>query len=180
MPDGEVISKGTPTPIALPTPSPDATPAPTAEPTPAPVTTPAPIAVATPAPRPTVAPTAAPTPVPAVTPAPTAIVVAIADPEDSVASFYRNVAAGNFDAAYSLWSARMKAAYPRQENLDGRFAETERISFDALHTVERTATSAVVQANFTEFYDGGGSREFIGYWRLVLVDGAWLLDEPHY
>jgi hypothetical protein len=24
------------------------------------------------------------------------------------------------------------------------------------------------------------SRSFVGYWRLALVDGRWLLDEPHY
>ena len=183
VPDGEVISQATPTPTAPPTQSPDATPAPTAGPTPAPTpipATPAPVVVATPAPQPTVAPSIAPTPVPAATPAPTAIVVAVVEPADSVASFYGNVVAGNFNAAYSLWSDRMKATYPRQENLDGRFAETERISFEALHTVERTATSAVVQANFTEFYEGGGSREFVGYWMLILVEGRWLLDEPHY
>jgi hypothetical protein len=37
-----------------------------------------------------------------------------------------------------------------------------------------------VQADFTETYDTGESRQFIGYWRLVQVDGRWFLDEPHY
>lgn len=40
--------------------------------------------------------------------------------------------------------------------------------------------SAIVQANFIETDESGGSREFIGYWELVHVDGAWLLDFPHY
>jgi hypothetical protein len=39
---------------------------------------------------------------------------------------------------------------------------------------------AVVQANFIEEYESGATREFIGYWEVILVDGAWLLDQPHY
>ena len=97
-----------------------------------------------------------------------------------MAAFYENVAAGNFDAAYALWSDRMKAMYPRQENLDDRFDETARITFHQLRLVARTNGPATVQANFTETYDSGGSREFIGYWELVQVNGRWLLDEPHY
>ena len=108
------------------------------------------------------------------------MVVAVASPDDAVAAFYRHAAAGDFDAAYSLWSAGMRATYPRHENLDGRFAETASFTFQQLSVVEQADGAATVQANFTEFYDGGGSREFIGYWRLVLVDGRWLLDEPHY
>jgi hypothetical protein len=108
------------------------------------------------------------------------VIVAVAQPEDSVAAFYGNVAAGNFDAAYALWSDRMKATYPRQENLDDRFDETASITFHQLRLVDRTDGTATVQANFTETYDSGGSREFIGYWELVQVNGRWLLDEPHY
>ena len=37
-----------------------------------------------------------------------------------------------------------------------------------------------MQANFTERYDSGSSGRFIGYWRLVRVNGLWLLDEPTY
>jgi hypothetical protein len=108
------------------------------------------------------------------------VIVAVAQPEDSVAAFYGNVADGNFDAAYALWSDRMKATYPRQENLDDRFDETAGITFHQLRLVDRTGGTATVQANFTETYDSGASREFIGYWELVQVDGRWLLDAPHY
>ena len=176
VPGGEVIAQATP----MPTNSPSVTPEPTVASTPVPATA-APTPAATPAPQPTPAPapTSAPPP-PSATPAPTAVVVAVAGPDDAVAAFYRNVAAGNFDAAYSLWSARMKAAYPRQENLDGRFAETESIEFQQLFVAEQTERTATVQANFTEFFEDGGSREFVGYWLLVFVDGRWLLEEPHY
>ena len=167
--------------------TPEVSPSPPAAPTASPVPTaiPATPQPATPAPAtpqpPTPAP-ATPQPIvtPAPTPAPTAVIVAVAGPEDAVSAFYGDVAAGEFDAAYALWSDRMQATYPRTANLDERFHETAEIRFESLYVAERSATTAVVQANFTEIYDGGGSRDFIGYWELVLVDGRWLLDAPHY
>lgn len=104
----------------------------------------------------------------------------MAPPDESVAAFYANVVDGEFDAAYASWSEGMRARYPREGNLDGRFAETAAIGWDQLAVVEQTERAAIVQANFTETYDDGGSRSFVGYWELVLVDGRWLLDEPHY
>jgi hypothetical protein len=169
--------------VVTPAPTPDPmspTPAPTAVPTPLPtsvaVATPAPTAVpATPAP---VTPPPA-TPAPA-TPIPTAVVAVAADPTEVVARFYGHAVDEEFDAAYALWSERMEAAFPREENLDGRFDETTAISFTQLRTVAVDGDSAIVQANFIETYESGGSREFIGYWELVLVGEAWLLDFPHY
>jgi hypothetical protein len=145
-----------------------ATPAPTIAPTPAPVVPTTPPAPAEPPPPPVVA--AEPGPA----------VVAVADPIDAVAAFYGNVADGNFDAAYSLWSDRMRATFPRQGNLDDRFANTASITFHELYVAEMSGDRATVQANFTETYDSGASRVFIGYWELIRVDGRWLLDAPHY
>jgi hypothetical protein len=108
------------------------------------------------------------------------VVAVLEAPEDAVAAFYAYVVDEEFDAAYALWSDRMKAQYPREDNLDGRFDDTAAITFTQLSTVERSADRAVVQANFVEEYDTGRSREFIGFWELVLVDGRWLLDQPHY
>ena len=159
-----------------PTPSPTSTASPSSTPESTPAPTPEPVVTVPPPPTPTPAPPAPPS----LTPAPTAVIVAVAQPEDSVAAFYGNVADGNFDAAYALWSDRMKATYPRQANLDDRFDETASITFHQLRLVDRTDGTATVQANFTETYDSGGSREFIGYWELVQVNGRWLLDAPHY
>ena len=108
------------------------------------------------------------------------MLAALADPDDAVASFYRNVVSGDYDAAYAMWSEAMRATYPREGNLDGRFAETASIEWLQLETVSRSATTAQVQANFVETYESGASRTFIGYWDLVLADGRWLLDAPHY
>lgn len=169
-PDGEAADDPTPTPTPTPEPTSTPTVAATAEPA-----TEAPIETATAAPV-TPRPTASPQP-PAATPAPIAVVGA---PHDAVAAFYRFVARGDFDAAYALWSDRMKATYPRQGNLDDRFADTAEITFSQLFVADQSATTATVQANFTERYDSGSSQNFTGYWKLVRVDGAWLLDEPTY
>jgi hypothetical protein len=175
---------GTPGGVAIEntTPSPDATPSATPLLSPTPRPTPEPTAAATPIPQ-TVAPSVTPaaaaaTPAPSL--APTPIAEATSDPSDTVAAFYASVSSGQFDAAYSLWSEHMRATYPRQENLDERFAETASIVFQDLHVAEQSADRATVQANFTETYDSGSSRIFVGYWRLVLVEGIWLLDEPNY
>ncbi len=178
-PDDEApptVVVGTPAGFVISTPTPAATPRPTAA---APSTAPTATVPATPA-AVTPAPTPAPVAVPAPTPPPTPVVAAGGDPADAVAAFYGAVAAGDFDAAYARWSDRMKADYPRQENLDQRFADTASIEFTDLFVADRTATTATVQANFIETYDSGASRQFIGYWQLILVDGRWLLDHPTY
>ena len=172
-PGGAVLA-GTPEPTLSATPR--LTPEPAGSPTPQPTVTQAVV----PAPPATPAPVAAGTPPPA-TPAPEPIVVARATtPDETVATWYSYVESGNFDAAYSLWSDRMKATYARRENLDERFDQTASIAFSQLDVVQQDQRSATVQANFVETYDSGSSRQFVGYWELISVDGRWLLDAPHY
>ena len=175
---GTVIA--TPGGVALPQVAPDPTATPTPAATPAPESTP--VASAAPTAVPTTAPTATPivaVHTPAGSPAPTTTEVA-GDPVEAVLAFYQAAADEDFDAAYALWNERMRAAYPREPNLDSRFDQTAEVTFSQLSIAEMSGESATVQANFTETYDSGGSRQFIGYWRLVLVDGRWMLDEPHY
>ncbi len=177
---GQAVDATTPSPSpsAAPTASPSATPAPTPAPTstpepePEPADTPAPATPAPPAPAPVVTPVPAPPSTPAA--------VAVAGPDDAVAAFYAHVVDGRFDAAYDLWSERMKNSFNRADNLDGRFDETADITFSSLYTASQSETTATVQANFTERYDSGTSRQFIGYWQLVRVNGRWLLDWPTY
>jgi hypothetical protein len=153
---------------------PEVTAVPMATPTSAAAPTPEATAVAAPTPTPVVAMQA--TPVPATPSA----AVAAGDPAEAVLTFYQAVAGDDFDAAYALWDEGMRAVYPREPNLDSRFDETAEITFSQLSVAEMSGDSATVQANFTETYESGASRQFIGYWRLVLVDGRWLLAEPHY
>ena len=166
----------------------------TPEPVALPDATPVPIATATAAPTPTPAATSAPTVPASIVPSATPDVVArpapdspppsaaidVGDPAEAVLTFYRAVVGEDFDAAYALWDEAMRAAYPREPNLDHRFDETAEITFSQLSVAEMSGASATVQANFTETYDSGASRQFIGYWRLALVEGRWLLAEPHY
>jgi hypothetical protein len=163
-PGGAVVTQDSLTPVATRRPVPSGLPTPTPSRRPAPPATPAPALPVT--------------PLPATEPA--SVAVAAVGPADTVAEFYRYVAAGEFDAAYGLWSDRMKATYPRQGNLDERFDNTASITFRALYVAEQDANDATVQANFGETYDSGASRQFIGYWRLTRREGRWLLDEPHY
>lgn len=163
------VIAGSPGGVAYQNPSP--TPRPTVPPSSEPSATPA-----TPTPVPSTAPADAPAAPPETAPA----AIAVVAPDDAVAAFYGHVVAERFDEAYALWSDRMKATYPRATNLEGRFDSTESITFDALFVASQSASEATVQANFTERYEGGSSRRFIGYWRLVRVDGRWLLDEPNY
>ncbi len=163
-PGGAVVAQDLPTPLPTQGPGPTSTPTPTPSRRPARTATPAPTLPITPLP----------------TTEPASVAVALAGAADTVADFYRYVAAGEFDAAYGLWSDRMKATYPRQGNLDERFANTASVTFQALYMTEQHANNATVQANFTQTYDSGASRQFIGYWRLTRRDGRWLLDEPHY
>jgi hypothetical protein len=170
----------TPESVALPTVTPEQTLAPTAAATPTPEATP--MVTAVPTPIPSVVPTAPPVVAeltPAASPTPATTVTA-GDPVEAVLAFYEAAADEDFDAAYALWNERMRAAYPREPNLDRRFDETLDVTFSQLSLAEMSGDAATVQANFTETYESGATRQFIGYWRLVLVDGRWLLDEPHY
>ena len=172
-PRGEVL-ESTPAPTELPTPRPtrEATLEPTASPTPEP--TPEPIAAATPAP-------AAPAPPPAAATPPQTVAVAMAvTPDQTVATWYSHVEDGAFDAAYALWSDRMKANFPRAANLDNRWANTADVRIIQLYVAEQTATTAKVQIEFVETKDDGSSRHFIGWWELIRSGDGWLLDWPHF
>jgi hypothetical protein len=101
-------------------------------------------------------------------------------PDQTVATWYSLVEDGQFDAAYGLWSDRMRAGFPREGNLDNRWRDTADVSFTQLYVVEQTQTTAKVQVEFVETKDNGSSRRFIGWWELVRSGDGWLLDQPHF
>jgi hypothetical protein len=167
---------------STPTPSPSPTPSPTQSPTPTPTAEP------TPAPTPTAPPTAPPTPRPvaARTPAPTpgpAPALPARDPAETVARFYYLVETHDFDAAAALWTARMRRQYPPRGYIDGRFSRTTRIDLrrNEIVAMNARAGTAVVAVNLIEYRTVEPSpRRFIGRWDLVLVNGRWLMDRPHF
>jgi serine/threonine-protein kinase len=153
-----------------PTPSPRATPTlPLPTPTLAPVVRPSPKAT----PRPTAKPT--PRPVKATVAGPAR------DPAETVARFYRLVVIHDYDAAAALWSPRMRAEYPPSRYIDGRFDATNRIAINRLRieSISVARRKAVVYIDITEYRTSGSPRRWVGTWDLVLIDGAWRMDDPH-
>lgn len=101
-------------------------------------------------------------------------------PIDTVAAFYTYAERQEADAAYTLWSERMRAEFPRQENLDGRFDATTDITITTIYVAEQFPTTAKVQIEFVETYASGSSRSFMGWWDLVMEEDTWLLDRPNF
>jgi hypothetical protein len=103
------------------------------------------------------------------------------DPAATVHRFYDLVVAHDYDAAAALWSPRMRAQYPPSRYIAGRFDATTRIAVNRLR-IERMSVArgvAVVSIDITEYRTSGAPRRWIGTWDLVLINGAWRMDEPH-
>jgi hypothetical protein len=77
----------------------------------------------------------------------------------------------------------MRAQYPPEGYIDGRFAPTTEI---VLHRAEAVASDpdagrALVAVDLTEYREVEPSpRRFVGSWELVRTGDGWLLDEPHF
>ena len=82
-----------------------------------------------------------------------------------------------------LWTSRMRRQYPPKGNIDGRFSRTTRIDLrrNRIVTLNRRAGTAVVAVTLVEYRTVEPSpRRFVGRWDLVLVNGRWLMDRPHF
>jgi type IV secretory pathway VirB10-like protein len=138
-----------------------------------------PSATASPTPDP---PTATPPP-PTPTPADTRQTEAQLDAQSGagrVLQWYDLVVADRFDDAYALWSDRMRANFPREANLDGRWANTVSISVNDLRVLSASGDQMIVAIDFVETLANGSSRRFVGSWQLVASDSGWLLDSPSF
>jgi hypothetical protein len=143
------------------------------------VLTPAPTAA--PTVRPTPKPTRRPSPKP--TPRPVSATTAgpARDPAETVARFYRLVVALDYDAAAALWSPRMRSEYPPSRYIAGRFDATTRIDINRIRIEQMSVArrEAVVYIDITEYRSSGSPRRWVGTWDLVLINGAWRMDDPH-
>ena len=77
----------------------------------------------------------------------------------------------------------MRERYPPDEWLIGRFRRTTRIDITRLVTrsVNLDAGTANVAVRLVEYRTVEPSpRTFTGSWDLVLIDGHWKLDQPHF
>jgi hypothetical protein len=96
-----------------------------------------------------------------------------------VAEFYSLVSQHRNQQAAALWSDRLKAKLPPQQNIDQRFAGTSAVTVNQARLAGQTGTAATVRTDLTEVSDGV-QHHWVGTWRLVKVQGRWLLDEPDF
>jgi hypothetical protein len=74
----------------------------------------------------------------------------------------------------------MRANFPREANLDGRWANTVSISVNDLRVLSASSDQMTVAIDFVETLANGSSRRFVGSWQLVASDSGWLLDSPSF
>jgi hypothetical protein len=77
----------------------------------------------------------------------------------------------------------MRRRYPPDEWLIGRFSRTTRIDITRLRQValNQSAGTATVAVSLVEYRTVEPSpRTFSGTWDLVLINGRWLLNQPHF
>jgi eukaryotic-like serine/threonine-protein kinase len=179
-----VIAASTPSPS--PTASPMPSPSPTASPTPSPRPSPKPTPQATPRPAPIVRPTPRPTPQPTPRPTPrptpspaSGSTLPARDPAETVSLFYRDVVAHNYPAAESLWTSHMKSTCPPSSCIWGRFDNTTRIVLhrNQIVSLNRSAGTARVAVDLSEYRTNGTVRHWIGSWYLVLTSRGWMLND---
>jgi hypothetical protein len=116
----------------------------------------------------------------ALTSVPTESTMLGASPAQSVAQFYRLVGDGELGRALQLWSTGLQRDYPPNENLYGRFRDTERIQVQRADVVSMDQPSgrAAVAVDLVETRRGGTTARWIGTWYLVRDGQTWLLDTP--
>ena len=140
-----------------------------------PEATPAPSVAPEPTPEPTADPTTAPTVAPA-TPAPVATVSG--DPAGTILTFYQLISGHDYASASGLWSDRMRASYPPQTNIWGRFDATRSIVARSAALTTASSGSAAVAVDLVETMSNGSVRRWVGTWYLVRSGSGWLLDQP--
>ncbi|HEX9267741.1 MAG TPA: serine/threonine-protein kinase [Candidatus Limnocylindria bacterium] len=160
-------------PIALPTATPLATAAVLANSS-SPEATPAPSV----APEPTAEPTPEPTTVPTVAPTLDPVANASGDPAGTIMAFYQLISGHDYASASGLWSDRMRASYPPQTNIWGRFDRTSSIVARSASLTSARPGSAAVAVDLIETLSDGTVRHWVGTWYLVRSGSGWLLDQP--
>jgi serine/threonine-protein kinase len=162
-----------PPPLATPTPAPTVAVLANIS---GPAVTATPIATLEPTPEPTPEPTAAPTAVPMA--APTIVATVSGDPAGTIVSFYELISGHDYMTASGLWSDRMRASYPPQTNIWGRFDSTRSIVTRSAAVTSATRGSAAVAVDLVETMRDGTTRRWVGTWYLIRSGSGWLLDQP--
>jgi hypothetical protein len=125
-------------------------------------------------PEPTVEPTTEPTPASTIAP----VATVSGDPAGTIVAFYRLISGHDYLSASGLWSDRMKASYPPQTNIWGRFDATSSIVARSASLTTANPGSAAVAVDLIETRSDGTVRHWVGTWYLVRSGSGWLLDQP--
>jgi len=139
---------------------------------------PAVTAAPTASPEPTAEPTPEPTTAPALAPAPAPVATIGGDPAGTIVTFYQLISGHDYVSASGLWSDRMRASYPPQTNIWGRFDATSSIVARSASLTSANPGSAAVAVDLIETRTDGSIRRWVGTWYLVRSGSGWLLDQP--
>ena len=131
-----------------------------------------------PAPTVTPEPTAEPTPEPTTAPTPAPVATVSGDPAGTIVTFYQLISGHDYASAAGLWSDRMRASYPPQTNIWGRFDATSSIVARSASLTSANPGSAAVAVDLIETRNDGSVRHWVGTWYLVRSGSGWLLDQP--
>jgi hypothetical protein len=139
---------------------------------------PAVLVAPTTSPEPTAEPTPEPTTAPAMAPAAAPVATVGGDPTGTIVTFYQLVSGHDYASASNLWSDRMRASYPPQTNIWGRFDATRSIVARSASLTSANPASAAVAVDLIETRSDGSVRRWVGTWYLVRSGSGWLLDQP--
>jgi hypothetical protein len=123
-------------------------------------------------------PTAEPTIAPTLSPTRAPVATVSGDPAGTIVSFYQLVSGHDYVSASDLWSDRMRAAYPPQTNIWGRFDRTSSIVARSASLTTANPASASVAVDLIETMADGTVRHWVGTWYLIRSGSGWLLDQP--
>ena len=128
--------------------------------------------------EPTAEPIAVPTPAPAAATTPASVVATKGDPAGTILAFYELISGHDYASALGMWSDRMRATYPPQTNIWGRFDRTRSIVARSASVTSANPGSAAVAVDLIETLSDGTIRHWVGSWYLVRSGPGWLLDQP--
>jgi len=93
--------------------------------------------------------------------------------------FYEAVAAHAYSRAASLWTASMRERYPPSTYISGRFDRTTGFDIRRSDETSRSGDRATVAVDIVEHRSTSPTTQhWVGSWRMVRVNGSWLLDDP--
>src|SRR5438552_1743580 len=128
--------------------------------------------------EPTAEPIAVPTAAPPAAATPTPVVATKGDPAGAILAFYELISGHDYASALGMWSDRMRATYPPQTNIWGRFDRTRSIVARSASVTSANPGSAAVAVDLIETLSDGTIRHWVCSWHPVRSRPGRLFDQP--